>query len=631
MLQYLRDNTGSWIIKIILGLIVVVFIFLGMGSLGSKQGGPVATVDDESISLDEYKESYSRLKQEMRQRFGGNLNQEVMDMLNLKQQAMNRIVNRKLMAREAERLGITVSKRELRDSLTAISVFQDNGTFSMDRYKQVLAANRMTPESFEASQRESLKQEKLRDLVVSSIAVSTPEAEEWYKYQNTRVSINYLAFDPDSYKDIEPSSQQVKEFYEDNKENYKTEEKLLVDYIGFSPEDYADDVEVKDSELKRYYEKNRAEYEVPEKVEASHILIRTEEDADRESIEEAEKRAVEVYEKAVNEKDFAELAKQYSEGPSAEEGGYLGKFEKDSMVKPFAEKAFSMSPGDISRPVKTRFGWHIIKVTDRLEASVESFEEVKDDIKDRIIKTRISDHAYYAAGDAFDAVIEGDSLEQAALLTDRKVKTAGPFTSQGKGLDLPAASEFASEAFSCIIDEISDVKQIGNTYYLIKPVKRIPPKIRDFESVRHEAKADLTFRLRKEAAEKGAEKILESLKKGESMKSASGEIQPEMKTTGLFKRQGEIEGIGTSQEVSEAAFKLTMDQKVCPKVLKSEDLFYVIELAQKEVPEVLKKGGEMAEIKSSILSKKEQAAYADWLESLKSRYPVKIKSDILDS
>lgn len=630
MLQYLRDNTGSWIIKIILGLIVVAFIFIGMGSLGSKKGGPVATVDDEPITLEEYKQSYSRLKEQMRQRFGGNLNQDILDMLNLKQQAMDRIVNRKLMAMEADRLGLTVSEEELRSSLENISAFQDNGVFSMDRYKQVLAANRLTPQSFEASRTASLEQQKMRDLIVSSIALTDLEAEKWYKYQNTKVSIRYLAFDPDSFTDIEPSAEVVKTFYKENKNNYKTEEKLVAEYIRFSPEDYTDQADLKPAELKRYYEENQESYKVPEKVEASHILIKAEKGSDEESIREARKKAMEVYKKASAGEDFAELARRFSEGPSAIEGGYLGKFAKDAMVKPFAEKAFSMEPGKISKPVQTQFGWHIIKVSDRLEGSVQSFEEVKDEVRDRVVQSKVKDLAYYEAGDAFDAIIEGDNLEQAAVLTDRKVQTAGPFTRKGNGIELSAASKFASEAFSCVMDEISDVKQIKDTYYLIKPVKRIAPEIKAFETVQQEVKADLTFKLRKEAAQKQAEKILESVKNGESMESAAGKGALEMKTTGLFTRDGKIEEIGNSAKISEAAFKLTKDQSVYPEVLKTGDLFYVIGLMQKKVPERLAGDQKIEEIKDRILSKKKQQAYADWLAGLKSLYPVKIKSGILD-
>ena len=631
MLQYLRDNTGSWIIKIILGVIVVVFIFMGMGTLGSNDKGTVATVNDEPITLEEYKQSYSRLKAQMRQRFGGNLNQDILDMLNLERQAMNQIVNRRLMAMEADRLGITVSEGELRRSLENISAFKDNGVFSMDRYKQVLAANRLTPESFEASQAASLRQQKLRDLVVSSIAVSDPEAEKWYKYRNTEVSIRYLALDPGSFTDIDPSHDAVKTFYEEHKDKYKSEEKLVAEYIRFSPEDYTDEADVKPSELKRHYEENQASYEVPEKVEASHILIKTEKEADEESIEKARKKAMDVYEKAVGGGDFAELARRFSEGPSAEDGGYLGKFAKEAMVKPFAEKAFSMKPGDISKPVQTRFGLHIIKVSDRLDASVKSFEEVKNEIRDRVVQSKIKDLAYYDAGDAFDAVIEGDTLEQAAVLADRTVQRAGPFTREGNGIELPAASKFASEAFSCVMDEISDVKQIQDTYYLIKPVKRIEPEVKSFETVQQEVKADLTFRLRKQAAQKQAEKILESVKNGESMKSLAGKADFEMKTTGFFTRDGEIEGIGGSEKILDAAFKLSNNQKLCLNVLKNKDRFYVIELMQKKVPEKPDTDEKMEKVKERILSKKQQQAYTDWLESLKSMYPVKIKSGILDS
>ena len=180
------------------------------------------------------------------------------------------------------------------------------------------------------------------------------------------------------------------------------------------------------------------------------------------------------------------------------------------------------------------------------------------------------------------------------------------------------------------MDEISDVKQIGDTYYLIKPVKRIKPEIQPFESVEQEVRADLTSRLRKEAAEKQAEKILESLKKRKSMKSAAGKAGLELKTTGLFTRDGEIDGIQNFAKISDAAFKLTKDQKVCPEVLNTGNLYYVIELVQKKVPDAPATGRKMEEVKESVVSKKEQQLYGDWLESLKSRYPVKIKSGILD-
>ncbi len=625
MLQYLRQNTGSWIIKIILGVIVLVFIFLGMGSIGSKKRGTVATVDDEPISMEAYQQSYNNLIQEMRNRFGDNFNQDLIEMFNVKRQALDMVIEERLLAQEAERLGVIVTEEEIRNSLLSIPAFQKNGAFDMEQYKRVLSANRMTPESFEESQIARIKQQKVRDLVLSSVTVSDMEAEKWYKYRNTEAGIHYVAFDPSQYRSlVTPDEETLRAYYEENRENYKTDVMLKAEYLEFSPADYADRVALTQAELKQYYDKNIKEFTSPEKVEASHILIRAGEQAGAEKIEKAREKAMMVYQMAVEGKDFSELAEEYSEGPTSDSGGFLGSFGKDEMVAPFSEAAFSMAPGDISKPVKTRMGFHIIKVHDKFEAATQSFETSKEAIREKLIDRRIKDLAYYGAGEAFDAIIDGDSLEQAGLAAGEKLQTAGPFSRSGEELTLSGADKYARAAFETPMGEISDVKKIGTAYYIIKPVQKIEPEIRSFAEVKEAVRSDFVAEKSIEKAENHARDILDQVTAAGELKKVAQSNDLSLDTTEKFTRDSRIPGLGQAPSVMKAAFELTPEERICPEVLNAGGVYYIIALDEKEMPQGFESSEEKEKIKQSLLERKRQDVYADWIDRLRQEKSVEI-------
>ena len=174
MLRQMRENTGSWIIKILLGVIVIAFVFIGFGSLGSKNRNSVASVNGDKITVNEYKKSY--------------------EAFNVKQQALDLLIEEKLINAEAKKLNIDVSAKELQSSLLSIPAFQENGTFNIGKYNRVLGVNRMNPEIFEELQFNSLKMQKMRNLVFDSITVSDIEAENWYTYNNTKIKVDYIKF-----------------------------------------------------------------------------------------------------------------------------------------------------------------------------------------------------------------------------------------------------------------------------------------------------------------------------------------------------------------------------------------------------------------------------------------------------
>ncbi len=630
MLSYLRENTGNWIIKIFLGIIVVVFVFLGVGSFGSKRNDSVATIDDESITMKEYQQAYKTLVDQMRARFGKNLNDDILKALNVKQQALDSLIEQKLILAQADKLEINISEKELQENLVSIKAFQKDGIFNIDQYKRVLSLNSLNPEIFERSQLNSIRRQKVRDLVLSTVNVSDLEARDWYIFKNTKTAVDYLLFDPKDYADIHPDEDQLKTFYDENKDKYKSEAKINAVYLKFSPEAYKDKIKVTDASIKDYYEQNQAEFKVPEKVEARHILIKLAQDAEEEKVNEALKRAQDIYAMALKDKDFEKLAKEYSEGPSKDNGGYLGVFEKQSMVKPFADQAFSMKAGEISKPVRTMFGWHIIKVIARFDASIQTLAMASEKIKKQLEQQEMQNLAYYKAGEAFDAVIDGDSFEQVALIADKKLMTAKEFDISGKGLEIENNEGFAKAAFSLALDAISDVKQLGDAYYLINVVKKIDPAIQDLDLVKDRVLNELTLKLQIKKAKEDAQLVLSKKTDEKTIETLAKENQLTLKSTKLFTRNSNVEDVGNSPEFIQASFSLNEKNKIYPEIIDVSSKYYIIGFKEQKYPEKTEIIENLKTIKNEITRSKQSQYYQAWITELKNNSKIHYDPEVLN-
>lgn len=633
MLKLMRENTGSWIIKILLGLIVLVFVFLGMGSIGANRGNEVATINDQPITLDEYQRSYQNIIEQMRQRFGDNLNDEILQMLQVKKQALDRLIDERLISGEADRLKIEVSNQELANSLLGVPAFRKNGVFDLATYKAVLSRNRMNPESFEAMQLQALREQKVRDLVLSTLSVSDQEAKAWYTHNKTQVGIDYLVFDPAAYRDIAVDAKALADFYESNKEKYKSEAELTVKYLEFAVKDYQDQVTISDDEIEAYYQENLDSYKVPEKVEARHILIRVPQDADELTVEAARKEAETIHAKALGGEDFALLAKTFSQGPTKEDGGYLGSFARDAMVKPFADAAFSLAPGGISEPVKTQFGWHVIKVEAKLPASTTPLDKVAVEIRKTLATAEIKNLAYNDAGKAFDGIIDGDDLEQAGLITGKKVLTAGPFTEKGTGDAVAGVQGFAQAAFALSLNEIGDVKEIGDNYYIIKPIEKIDSEVLPLEAVRDAVTKDFTAQLQQERAKKEAQAFLDELKNdkdGKDIKAVAKAKGLEAKASSLFVRGATVPEFGPNSEITAVAFELTPENRVHPAVVPGIGGFYVLAFREQKLPDAAEIDENLDGVKISLARSKQGRVYGEWLGELRMAANIDIKKGFLD-
>ena len=629
MLRLMREQAGSWLIKVLLGAIVIVFVFWGVGSFRSQRGDRIATVNGDPITLDEYRDTFDNLVDQLRRRFGNNLDEDMIEKLQIKKQALNQLINNTLLLQEAKRLKFRVSNTELTSAISEITAFQRAGTFDRQLYRNVLERMRMTPEEFEAAQRNAMMIEKLSTLVTGGIKISDQEAMEWFNWANASVNIDFVLFEPDHYKDVNPSLEETKTFFESHKENYKTEAMVNVRYVHFSPDTYRSKVTISDEELLEYYNENQETFKTPKNVEARHILLRVDENATPKAEDKTQERALGILKLAKEGKDFAELAKQYSEGPTRDSGGYLGTFTKEAMVKPFANVAFSMKAGEISEPVRTRFGWHIIKVEKVNEASVLSFDQAEAQIKKKLTEERGKTLAYDEAATVSEVSFEQDDLLKLAKDRNLKVLTTDFFSRKGPEKGISTPSKFASIAFTLSVGEISDIQEFENGYYIIQLMDKIPPKIPEFTQVKETVRADWVEEKQGEKAKADANSFLAALKNGKSMDAESKQFNLTPASTGFFKRSDSIPNIGPEREISETAFQLTNEKKLAENAIEGAKGYYIIQFSGRKTPEAENFNKEKGDIEKRLLAQKESRTFDALLTQIRSKSDISIKEEFL--
>ena len=616
MLRKMRENASSWIIKVLLGLIVVVFVLMGTGGQDNNNNGKVVTVNGESILYGEYRSEYFNMLEQYRKSFGDNLDDKLIKLLRVEKNALDQLINRKVILQEAKKLKLKVSDKELNNAIKDYTAFKINGKFDIKFYKRILAANRMTPEKFETDMRKNILTEKLRKIILSAVKVSDNEALEWYKWSNSSVNIDTVLFSPDKYKDINPSEEEIKKYFDDNKDRFKTESKIKVRYLKFNPDSYKSNIKMSADAVKDYYEADPEKYIQPKTVEARHILIKVEQGAEKSVVEEKRKKAADIAGYAKEGKDFAELAKKYSEGPSKDKGGHLGAFTEDSMVKPFADKAFSMKPGEVSDPVKTQFGWHIIKVEKVNEKSMTSLKDATPDILNQLMGEEADRIAYDEAIEVLDISEGGNDLLQAADERKMKLVTTDFITRNQPQNGVKEGIKFTSTAFELIDDEVSDVYDFGNGYYILQVADRKPEVVPPLEDIKAEVTVDLKNEQQDAKAKEDAESFLKKIKAGDDIKEEAGKNNLEIVTTGLFKRDTMIPKIGSERNVAGAAFKLSEKNNLNEEVIKGEKGYFVIKFRGKEEPPLEDFDKDKAGTVSSLRKQKESEVFSNWLSQL---------------
>ncbi len=403
MLDTLRANSRSVLTYVLFGIIIVVFVVsFGPGSKGCTGGGGAtetwaAKVNGEAVPPSDFDQQYGQLLKIYQQQGAGDTSGLLQ--LRLRQMAMDQIVQRELVEQESRRQGIVVTDDEVAAAIKALPSFQTDGHFDMELYKRAVTNAYGTPGKFEERMRRDLAYQKMMALLRDTAKVSDDEVRDAWLADNDKVSLELARF-PFSLAraEVKASDAEVKDFISKN-----------------------------GPRIEQYYKDNQARFDKKKRVHARHILVKADDKAASAAQDSARQRIEALAERIKKGEDFARVADEASDDPGSKgRGGDLGLFGPGVMAKQFEEAAFKLKPGELSGPVKTQFGWHLIKVEAVQEPEVVPLEKAKPEIARDLLEGDLAKQlATRKAQDALKRLQAGKGFAEALSADDAKAKKKG--------------------------------------------------------------------------------------------------------------------------------------------------------------------------------------------------------------
>lgn len=391
MLRLMRKHARNWLMQVLLGIIIVVFVFY-FGSISGKQKAEaIVTIDDKTISYTDFRNEYQNLINLYRQRFGNNLTDELLKELNPKQQALDNLINQAIAIQKADQLKLYVSSNEIKASIVSHPAFQSNGVFDNRRYQQFLRHYRMSPEEFEISQERMLKIEELEELIKESVKVSEKEVYDIYRIQNEKINLEFIKIAISDYKtNIKPTEADLEKHLKEHSEHFRIPEQVQVKYIPFFGEDFVDTTQVPDKEVEKYYDLNKTKFaksagetpplsEVKDRITSEIKLAKAMDIAWGEA-----KKAHDIIYQEENFEDYAtknRLKINTTElFPREKPPGEL------SQIKDVAKYVFDLEEGDISPVLSASKGFYVIELISKKPSYIPILSEVRKEIKSDYIE-----------------------------------------------------------------------------------------------------------------------------------------------------------------------------------------------------------------------------------------------------
>ena len=520
MLERIREGSqGPWAM-IIIGLVVLSFVFAGVGSYLNSSGETVAaTVNGEEIGLNELERAYQSQRSRMESQYGESVSALFADegyMQQFRRGVLDSLIDEKLVEQKARELGLRVGDDQIRDTIRSMPEFQLGGQFNNDRYLALLRQNGYQPSDFRDFLRTQLTREQLtRALGVSDFALPG-EARRVFDLQAQTRDARYVVVDAAPFADeVEISDADIQGYYDANITSFDTEEKVSVAYVKLSVDDLKDDVTVSDDEVSAWYEENKDQYRDEEQRRVSHILIETGDDE-----EAAKAKAEALLAEIKGGVDFATVAEESSEDSfSAENGGDLDYITPGMMDDAFDSAVFSLkNVGDVTDVVKTEFGFHIIKLTDLKPETIKPFSDVAGEIRENLITEKATDRFYELQSRMAEVAFEvPDTLDEVAAIANTSIETTPLFTRN----DVPAEidnPQVVSDVFSpeLIEEQVnSDLIELdASTVMVVRVNEHEAQRTKSLDEVKESITASLRSEKAQQAAQDWAEAQLAQLESG---------------------------------------------------------------------------------------------------------------------
>jgi len=545
MLTAIRDRASGWIAWFIVGLLCIPFAFWGISEY--FQGEAIVDIADiNGVEIDYYE--YQNILAERRRQMSAadrDADPEWFASRAFKQQVVDELVRERLLADDARDHGYRISDGTLAQYLREAPDFQRDNQFDRELYLSALAYAGQSVAQFEELQRRRISAFQMEQGLHDSGFALDSEARRLAALELQERTAQYIVVKPENFTDdITVTDEEISEEYKANPARYTDPARIKVEYVRLSVDEIKTGVAPGDEDIREYYEQNERRYLIPEQREASHILIEVADDAetggdgdgDETDGDDADaaalKKAEDLLARIRDGEDFAELAKEHSADPgSAQNGGDLGVIERGVMVPPFEEAVFAMTEeGELRGPVKTRFGYHIIRLSRLAPEQRQELDEVREEIAETLA-LQLADELFAGQADILRNVVyeQPDSLAPAAEELGLEVAESEWFDeSDGEGIAAYAKVREAAFGDEVLQQELNSeaIELDLNTLVALRKLDHAPRQLRDEESAREEIRERLTRNRARQLARERGIKALETLRAtgGEGEAEGEGEV-----------------------------------------------------------------------------------------------------------
>ncbi|MEK9627648.1 MAG: SurA N-terminal domain-containing protein [Nitrospinota bacterium] len=643
MLSIIREHSESWLIKGILWLIIFAFIGTifyswGMGGSTSAGGGVIASVNGQKILQGEYEKTFNNLVDFYRQQFRNQFSNDMIKKLDLKNQALEALIQKKILLIEAEKQNIRVSDEEVITRIKQLPLFQDNKKFSEVAYRNFIKLQRLTPGEFEEGQRETILLDKLEKIFRINSKASKSEVFEEFSKQEDKVKLEYVRFTDDHFtSDLKITDQALQTYFDANKTRFEIPPQIRVQYIKVVPNTYESQIEPRDEDIEDYYQTRIADFNVKKKYTASHILTHikpadiegdlSDEEKQKKADEKAKQKSIELLERINKGADFGEVAKKHSDDPSSgANGGSLGEFPKGTMVSSFEKALDELKPGEISQPVLSPFGYHIIKLEKVEEQRIKPLEEVKDEIVQILKKTKARQRVKRIVKRAHKTAQQDGNLQKAAESHELTMAETDFFSRENHMIpEIGNQPEFFNTAFGLEKGQIGEPVITPEVAYVLKVIDEKPKYIPELSEVKDQVREALATSNNQKATKQKFEELKEKMAQEKDLEKTIKGYDLSTRTTAFFSMAESIPGIGNIEEIKEKAFSMKTGDFSSAKVRNRFYLYKLSDIEKAGAPD----SEQVQQISKKIKIDKSRQAFQEWVNNLKEGADILVDKTLL--
>ena len=623
MLDGMRRHKG-WL-KWSLGLVCLAFVFLYVPAL-VPQAPPltgavtdvIAQVGDREITVGEFRAVYLRQLQNYQTQSGGEITAEILQSMGIDRQILQQMIDEYAALQEAERLGVTVTDAEVRERVVSLPVFQQDGQFIGEQaYLQTLRAQSppINAALFEEDIRQSLMLERLQAAVTDWITVTDDDLQREHVRRNEKIRVSAISFRADDFREgIEATDEDIAARYEQNASNYTVPEKRKLRFVLLDIPALKESFAPSDADVQSYYDFNIDRYTEPTTLRASHILLST----GGKDPAEVQAQAASIVAEARGGADFAELAQQHSEDEGTKQlGGDLGEIAPGQMTPEFEGAAFALEQGEISDPVTSLIGVHIIKATEKTGGTSQPLTEVRESIVD-LLKQESADARASALAQAMAAEITtAAEMDTAARRRGYEPQETG-FAAPGEPiLGLGFSSEVTAQAFQLAPGQVAGPIQTPTGPAFVTVVDIQDPAVPPLEEVEARVRDDVVRQKAFTAAQTRAAEVATLLQAADDFAQAAEAEELDVSTSDAIARGGVVPGVGLNAAVEAVAFSLSAGETSDPVL--TDTTAVLLHVHEREEATAADLQATRETLRNELIAERQNQFFAAYMENTKTQ------------